>query len=70
MLYTKFVELTAGVVKPRTLIWNGRRRNAPETPPIEVKVDTTRATSGGTRNDVFTPETGKNTVKRSMEALR
>ena len=35
----KFVELTAGLVKCRKLIWNGRSRKAPETPPIEVKKD-------------------------------
>jgi hypothetical protein len=53
------VELTAGLVNPRTLIWKGRRRNAPDTPPMDVKVETTRATRGGSNAQVFTPETGK-----------
>ena len=52
MLYTKFVELTAGLVKPRTLIWKGRRMKAPDTPAIEVKVETTSATSGGRNTHV------------------
>jgi hypothetical protein len=47
MLYTKLVELTAGLVKPSALIWNGSRMKAPETPAMEVKEETTNATSGG-----------------------
>src|SRR5574341_887547 len=66
MLYTKFVELTAGLVKPRTLIWNGSRMNAPDTPAREVKADTTSATSGGRNTQVFTPDTGKNIENISM----
>src|SRR5574341_292194 len=66
MLYTKLVELTAGLVKPRTLIWNGSRMNAPDTPASEVKADTTSATSGGRNIQVFTPDTGKNTERNSM----
>jgi hypothetical protein len=47
MLYRKFVELTAGLVKCRKLIWNGRRRKAPDTPPIDVKKETINDTRGG-----------------------
>src|SRR3990172_8547406 len=53
MLYTKFVELTAGLVKPSTLIWNGSRMNAPDTPAREVKAETTSATSGGRNTHVY-----------------
>src|SRR3990172_4292693 len=66
MLYTKFVELTAGLVKPRTLIWNGRRMKAPDTPAMEVKAETISATRGGMNIQVFTPETGKRAINMSI----
>jgi len=53
------VALTEGVVNPRTLIWNGRRRKAPVIPDIEEKKEITKATRGGSNTDVSTPETGK-----------
>jgi hypothetical protein len=45
-------------VKPKTLIWKGNSRKAPETPPMEVKVETTREMRGGTRGLTSTPDTG------------
>jgi hypothetical protein len=59
MLYTKFVGLTAGLVKLRMLTWKGRSKKAPDTPPMEVKVDTTKATRAGMSGLTSTPETGK-----------
>jgi hypothetical protein len=53
------VALTEGLVKFKKLIWNGKRRNAPDTPPMEVKKETTKATRGGMKIYVLTPETGK-----------
>ena len=47
MLSTKLVELTAGVVNPRMLIWKVRRMKAPDTPAMEMKVETTSEISGG-----------------------
>jgi hypothetical protein len=41
------VALTDGLAKFRKLTWKGSSRKAPETPPMEVKKETTRATSGG-----------------------
>ncbi len=67
MLYTKFVELTAGLVKPRTLIWKGRRMNAPDTPAMEVNDETANATSGGRNTHVATPDTGNSVYRASME---
>jgi hypothetical protein len=49
----------AGLVKLRMLSWKGRSGKAPETPPLEVKVETTRATRGGMSGLISTPETGK-----------
>jgi len=46
-LYRKLVDVTEVVVKPRTLIWKGSKRNAPEIPAIEVKNEMTKATAGG-----------------------
>jgi len=57
-LKTRLVPLTDGLVYPRTLTWKGKSRNAPESPPIDVKKETTKATSGGNKTHVFTPETG------------
>ncbi|MDI6800532.1 MAG: hypothetical protein QMD01_00535 [Thermodesulfovibrionales bacterium] len=51
------------------LIWKGRRRNAPETPPIEVKNEINIATTGGSKILVSTPETGKNTFKNSIGVI-
>jgi hypothetical protein len=66
MLYTKFVELTAGLVKPSTLIWKGSRIKAPDTPPMEVNAETTSATNGGRNTQVVTPDTGKSMENMSM----
>ena len=49
------------------LIWKGRRRKAPDTPPIDVKNEITIAISGGNRILVFTPETGNSIFRKSME---
>ena len=59
ILYTRFVELTDGLVKPRILTWNGKSRNAPETPPIDVKNEITKATIKGMKGDISIPETEK-----------
>ena len=59
MLNSWLVALTAGLVKPSTLIWNGSSRNAPETPPMEVKNEITNATSGGTSGETSTPDAAK-----------
>lgn len=66
ILYTKFVELTAGLVNQSTLIWNGRRMNAPDTPAIEVRDKTTNATNGGRKTQVFTPDMGNSTYRFCM----
>jgi len=58
-LKTILVGLTAGLVNPRTLIWNGSMRKAPDTPAIEVKKEITNATSGGSHKGVSTPDTEK-----------
>ena len=58
-LYRKFVALTDGVTKPRTLIWKGRMRKAPVMPAMEEKKEIAKATSGGIKMEVSTPETGK-----------
>jgi hypothetical protein len=59
MLKTRLVELTAGLVKPSTLIWKGRIRKAPEMPPMEPKKETTKETTSGINGETSTPETGK-----------
>jgi hypothetical protein len=59
MLKTRLVGVTAGLVKPRKLIWKGKMRKAPDMPPMEVKKEITSPTSGGTHKAVSTPETGK-----------
>jgi hypothetical protein len=41
------VALTEGFVYPRKEIWNGNSRNAPDTPPMDVKNEITKATRGG-----------------------
>jgi hypothetical protein len=56
------VALTAGLVKPRTLTWNGKRRKAPETPPIEVKKEIIKATVGGRRGLISISAMGKYTA--------
>ncbi|HUL01571.1 MAG TPA: hypothetical protein VLX29_12070 [Nitrospirota bacterium] len=60
MLYTKFVALTEGLVKSRTLIWNGSRMKAPDRPAKDVSTDTTNETTGGINIHVVTPDEGKN----------
>jgi hypothetical protein len=50
----------------RTLIWNGRRRNAPDMPPMEVKNEITREIRGGSRTLVVTPDMGKVMFKMSI----
>jgi hypothetical protein len=58
-LYRKLVALTEGVTNPRTLIWKGRIKKAPVIPAIEEKNEMTKATRGGIKIEVSTPETGK-----------
>jgi hypothetical protein len=41
-------------------MWNGRRMNALDTPAMEVREETTNATYGGRKTQVFTPDTGNN----------
>jgi hypothetical protein len=50
---------TAGLLKPRTLTWKGRRRKAPDTPPMEVKKEMLKATRGGTQGATSMPAVGK-----------
>jgi hypothetical protein len=59
------VGLTAGLVKPRKLTWKGSSKNAPETPPMDVKNETANATTGGSQSETSTPETEK-TIPTSM----
>jgi hypothetical protein len=61
------VALTDGVVKFKMLTWNGSSRNAPETPPMDVRVETKNATSGGMKTQVSTPDTGKCAYRKSMQ---
>src|SRR5215204_6238913 len=51
----RFVGLTAGLVKPNTLTWNGSSRNAPDTPAGAVSADTKKATSRGISGLTSTP---------------
>jgi hypothetical protein len=53
------VALTEGVTNPRTLIWKGRIKKAPEIPAMEEKNEMAKATRGGINREVSTPETGK-----------
>jgi len=55
-LKTRLVADTEGDVMPNTLIWNGTSRNAPETPTIEVRKDTTKAAPIGTMAATSIPE--------------
>ena len=49
-LNTRLVADTDGVTKPSTLTWNGSSKKAPDTPAIAVKVEITKATSGGSQS--------------------
>src|SRR5215204_3803540 len=51
----RFVGLTAGLVKPNTLTWNGSSRNAPDTPAGAVSADTKKDTSRGISGLTSTP---------------
>jgi hypothetical protein len=53
------VALTEGLVKFKTLIWNGNKRKAPEIPPMDVKKDTTIATRGGIHGPTSIPAVSK-----------
>jgi hypothetical protein len=53
------VALTDGLVKLRTLIWNGSKRKAPETPPMDVQKETTSATRGGIHGATSIPAVSK-----------
>jgi hypothetical protein len=64
------VALTEGEVKCRKLTWNGKTSTAPETPPMEVKKEIVKATSGGKNIHVFTPETGKYMYRKSIGHLQ
>jgi hypothetical protein len=65
-LNRKLVEVTDVVVNPRTLIWKGSNKNAPETPAIEVKKEIVNATAGGINRYVFIPATGNKTCRKSI----
>jgi hypothetical protein len=49
------VALTEGFEYPKNVTWKGRRRKAPDTPPIEVKKETPKATKGGIQGATSTP---------------
>jgi hypothetical protein len=66
MLKTWFVPLTEGAVYPSMLTWNGSRRNAPDTPPMEVKNENANATKNGMNGLTSTPETGKSMIFASL----
>jgi hypothetical protein len=53
------VALTAGLLKPRKLTWNGKIRKAPDTPPIEVKKEITKAIIGGIQGLISISAIGK-----------
>src|SRR5215217_5569130 len=55
----RLVGLTAGLVKPNTLTWNGSSRNAPDTPAGAVSADTKKATSRGNSGLSSVPGPGK-----------
>ena len=57
-LNSRLVGVTAGLVKPSTLTWNGSNKKAPDTPAIAVKVEITKATSGGSQHGVLTSRVG------------
>src|ERR687889_1942236 len=56
----RFVGLTAGLVKPKTLTWKGSSRNAPDTPAGVVRAETKKATSRGTSGLTSMPGPEKN----------
>ena len=55
MLKSRFVGLTAGLVNPRKLTWNGSRTKAPEIPPVEVSAEMAKAMRIGSHHQVSTP---------------
>jgi hypothetical protein len=58
MLKSWFVALTDGWTYPRKDIWKGRSKNAPDTPPMDVKKEITNATSGGIQGETSIPAVG------------
>ncbi len=69
ILKSWLVALTAGVLKPRKLTWKGKIRKAPDTPPIEVKKEITKATRGGIQGLTSISAIGKYILKSSMLPL-
>ena len=55
ILNSWLVALTEGLVYPRNDIWKGKRRKAPDTPPMEVKKEITKATRGGIQGATSIP---------------
>jgi hypothetical protein len=70
ILKSWFVELTEGEVNPRKDTWKGKRRNAPETPPVEVNRDMPKATSGGTHGATSIPAVSKYTYGERITKQR
>jgi len=64
------VALTAGLLKPRKLTWKGKIRKAPDTPPIEVKKEITKATRGGIHGLTWISAIGKYIQKSSDSRLQ
>jgi hypothetical protein len=54
-------ENVEGVTHPSTLIWKGTSKNAPDTPTMEEKNETTNATTGGNQSGTQIPAMSKNT---------
>jgi hypothetical protein len=52
-------------VKPSTLTWKGKSKNAPDTPAGAVRAETAKATNSGTSGLTSTPEIGKWTIDAS-----
>jgi hypothetical protein len=69
ILKSWFVELTEGEVKPRKDTWNGKRRNAPETPPVEVNNEIAKATSGGTHGATSIPAVSKYNLRKTYHRV-
>jgi hypothetical protein len=69
MLKSWFVELTEGELNPRKDTWKGKRRNAPETPPVEVNRDMPKATSGGTHGATSIPAVSKYTYRKTYHKV-
>jgi len=63
------VALTEGVVNPKILTWKGRSKKAPLTPPEAPRKEIKKATKGGIKIEVVTPETGKVMIKEDSNTF-